>query len=274
MAGLRATKEKGYYWDRTQTLMLIELYRQNPCLWNAKSDVYKDRNTRAVAINGITAKLQGSGSHVSAVEVKRKIEIIRSQYRRELRKLEKSKKLGAEADDTYTPALWFFDELCFLKDGVSMRELMSNMDSQVSHTSKEVSDHEIFNGILLQQPEDIAPSRTTPPPGTRVPSTSREIVQSAIPEPSRNQHLTKRLIRRSTAVDEQHEVLQEALHQLRNFSRPEESENDDESDFGRVVTNDLRKMNEENKVHAQKLISEVLYIGKLGKLSSSMMIVE
>ncbi|XP_064078399.1 uncharacterized protein LOC135195826 isoform X2 [Macrobrachium nipponense] len=141
-------------------------------------------------------------------------------------------------------------------------------------TSKQRLKIQIFNGILLQQPEDIAPSRTTPPPGTRVPSTSREIVQSAIPEPSRNQHLTKRLIRRSTAVDEQHEVLQEALHQLRNFSRPEESENDDESDFGRVVTNDLRKMNEENKVHAQKLISEVLYIGKLGKLSSSMMIVE
>ncbi|XP_066989136.1 uncharacterized protein [Macrobrachium rosenbergii] len=280
-----SAKEKSFHWDRAQTLMLIELYRLNPCLWNVKSDVYKDRNKRAVAINGITADLQRIGSHVNAVEVKRKIEIIRSQYRREVRKIEKSKRSGAGAD-MYAPTLWFFDELCFLNDGDSTRESVSNMDGQgekrcyqrgmaVGCSSEEVSDHEIFEDPSIQQPDDIASSYSTTPPGTPVPSTSRENVQSGTPEPHRNQRLARRGIKRSTAVDDRQEALQEALRQLTYLiARSEEADNDDESDFGRVVTNDLRKMNEENKVHAQKLISEVLYIGKLGKLSSSAVIIE
>ncbi|XP_064121204.1 uncharacterized protein LOC135225741 [Macrobrachium nipponense] len=126
----------------------------------------------------------------------------------------------------------------------------------------------IFNDPLLQQTEDIAPSHTTKPPGTPVPSTSHENVQSGTPEPSRSWHSTKRGLKRPTASDKRHEVLQEALHQLRNLSQSEEGDNDDQSDFGSVVTSDLLKMNEENKVLAEKLISQVLYIGKLGKLSS------
>lgn len=67
-------------------------------------------------------------------------------------------------------------------------------------------------------------------------------------------------------------MLQEALHQLKELSRSEK-DSDEESAFGDVVTNDLRKMNEENRIHAQKLISEVLYLGKLGKLTFSSKVV-
>ena len=69
-------------------------------------------------------------------------------------------------------------------------------------------------------------------------------------------------------------MLQKALHQLKQLFRSEKEEGDDDSYFGGVVTNNLRKMNEENKIHAQKLISEVLHLGKLGKLSFSSKVVE
>ena len=88
--------------------MLIELCRQNPCLWNVKADVYKDRNKRVAAINNITAELQKSGLSANASEVKKKIKSIRSQYRRELLKLEKSKSSGAGADEVYTPDIMAF----------------------------------------------------------------------------------------------------------------------------------------------------------------------
>lgn len=143
MASSTSVKEKSCHWDRKETLLLIDLYRQNPCLWNVKSDVYKDRNKRVAAINEITAGMNRSGLSVTASEVRKKIESIRSQYRRELRKLGKSKKSGAGADDIYTPILWCFDDLCFLNDGDSMRESVSSMDSQVSHVPEEVSDHEV-----------------------------------------------------------------------------------------------------------------------------------
>ena len=82
--------------------------------------------------------------------MKKKIESIRSQYRRELRKQEKSKKSGAGADDIYTPILWCFDDLCFINDGNSKRESVSSMDSQVSHVPEEVCDHEV--STLLPPP--------------------------------------------------------------------------------------------------------------------------
>ena len=88
--------------------LLIELCRQNPCLWNVKADVYKDRNKRVAAINNKSAELQKSGLFANASEVKKKIESIRSQYRRELRKLEKSKSSGAGADEVYTPDIMAF----------------------------------------------------------------------------------------------------------------------------------------------------------------------
>ena len=99
MANRTSVMEKSCYWERKETLMLIQLYRQNPRLWNIKTDVYKDRNKRVAAINKIRAELQESGLSANASEVKKKIESVRCQYRRELRKLEKSKRLGAGADD-------------------------------------------------------------------------------------------------------------------------------------------------------------------------------
>ncbi|MPC73891.1 hypothetical protein E2C01_068232 [Portunus trituberculatus] len=48
MASSTSVKEKSCHWDRKETLLLIELYRQNPCLRNVKADVYKDRNKRVV----------------------------------------------------------------------------------------------------------------------------------------------------------------------------------------------------------------------------------
>ncbi|XP_071529508.1 uncharacterized protein [Panulirus ornatus] len=119
MASRTSVMEKSCHWDRRETLLLIDLYRQNPCLWNVRAEVYKDRNKRVAAINNITAELQKSGLSKSGLsvitsEVKKKIESIRSQFGRELRKLEKSKKSGVGADEIYTPTLWCFDDLCFL----------------------------------------------------------------------------------------------------------------------------------------------------------------
>ena len=86
MASRTYVIEKSCHRYRKETLLLIELYRQNPCLWNVKADVYKYRNKRVAAINKITAELQKSGLSAHTSEVKKKIESIRSQYRRELRK--------------------------------------------------------------------------------------------------------------------------------------------------------------------------------------------
>ncbi|XP_037779776.1 uncharacterized protein LOC119576247 [Penaeus monodon] len=135
------------------------------------------------------------------------------------------------------------------------RESMSSMNSQVSHVPEEVCDHEIFNDPILQQNEPDSVTHTTPTPVTPVPpvpSTSQDNVRPATHKSSRIQTQSTRGRKRSLPTDERHAVLQEALHQLKELSRSEKEDSDEESAFGDVVANDLRKMNEEYRIHAQK----------------------
>ncbi|CAJ0946105.1 unnamed protein product [Ranitomeya imitator] len=48
--------------------------------------------------------------------VRKKIQALRTVYKKELNKVEKSKKSGAGADDVYVPKLWYFDLLAFTRD--------------------------------------------------------------------------------------------------------------------------------------------------------------
>ncbi|KAK4287149.1 hypothetical protein Pmani_039775 [Petrolisthes manimaculis] len=59
-----------------------------------------------------------------------------------------------------------------------------------------------------------------------------------------------------------------ALNQLSVLSSKLDC-SDECSAFGNVVANDLRLMTGENRLYAQKLIYDVLFLGKIGKLSSA-----
>lgn len=71
--------------------------------------------------------------------------------------------------------------------------------------------------------------------------------------------------------DESDQVIHEALHQLRDLSSSRE---DAATDFAAVVANDLHLMSPNSKIYAEKLISDILFLGKLGKLSSDTKIIE
>ncbi|XP_066983785.1 protein FAM200C-like [Macrobrachium rosenbergii] len=54
--------------------------------------------------------------------------MLRSQYRKELKLINVSKKSGAGRGEVYVPKLWCFNELRFLDDGETQRECTSTMD--------------------------------------------------------------------------------------------------------------------------------------------------
>ncbi|KAG5871361.1 hypothetical protein JTB14_019758 [Gonioctena quinquepunctata] len=60
----------------------------------------------------------------------KKIQSIRSCFRKELKKVEQSKRSGASEDDVYTPALWYFDLLLFTRDSETCSSSISNLDDQ------------------------------------------------------------------------------------------------------------------------------------------------
>lgn len=131
------------YWSRQDTITLIDIYRSHECLWNVRSFDYRNRDKRAAAIRDIAQTISRSVN-----EVKKKLESLRNQHRRELRLMCTSKKSGAGSDEIHTPKLWCFDILSFLNDGDSVRPAVSNMSSTTSNqttetVSEDVSDSEV-----------------------------------------------------------------------------------------------------------------------------------
>ena len=137
-------------WSKEQTKLIIDMYRQKPCLWNIKSYDYKDRTKRAVALTTITREMQKKHASVTIADVKKKLETLRNQHRREMRQIENSRKSGAGTDDVYSPKLWCFDDLSFLIDGGTMRASQSNIDHGNNEEDvEERHDHEVSTSLSL-----------------------------------------------------------------------------------------------------------------------------
>lgn len=73
--------------------------------------------------------------------------------------------------------------------------------------------------------------------------------------------------------DDADDVIREALQQMRELSSTQDTA-DEFTDFAKVVANDLRLLTGETKILAQKLIYDAIFLGKLGKLSTSSMVKE
>jgi len=109
----------------------INLYRSLPATWRVKSDVYKNRLLKQDGYIKLTEKLKEIEPFADVNTTKKKINTLRSNYRRELKKVLASEKSGASTD-IYVPSVFYFDELEFLRDH----------ETQISGTSITDEDNE------------------------------------------------------------------------------------------------------------------------------------
>lgn len=120
-------------------VQFIELYRSFSCLWKVKSKEYSDRNAKSQAYDILIEKMRTVEESANRETVVKKINSLRTTYRKELKKVLSSEKSGAGADDVYVPHLWYFDLLSFFRDQETPRTSVSNMDddneSQVNQIS-------------------------------------------------------------------------------------------------------------------------------------------
>lgn len=64
------------------------------------------------------------------MQQKKKINTLRSNYRRELKKVLARKKSGAGVEDIYVPSVWYFEDLDFLRDHEIQIRGTSTMDDE------------------------------------------------------------------------------------------------------------------------------------------------
>ena len=107
----------------------IQMYREYPCLWKVKSEEYSDMFKKNLPYEQLTTKLREIDPDANKEKVAKKMNSLRSCFRKELKMVNYSKTSGAGADDTYTLSLWYFQELLFLTDQEVPRKSISNLES-------------------------------------------------------------------------------------------------------------------------------------------------
>lgn len=92
-----------------ETLVLLNIYKKFPILWDLKARGYHDRKLKANAWNEISKEVK-----VHPEICKRKIDSLFASYRREKRKLDKSRKSDAP-EDVMTPKWRFWNAFRFVR---------------------------------------------------------------------------------------------------------------------------------------------------------------
>ncbi|KAG8295247.1 hypothetical protein J6590_083976 [Homalodisca vitripennis] len=123
-------------WTKDCLLEFIELFRGEECLWKITSKDYHNK-TKEESYKRLVEKVKEIHPDANNAVVTRKINSLRSAFRKELKKVDKLVS-GMGADKVYQSKLWYYDQLLFLTD----QETPMTAKSSLSESSgNEVSGH-------------------------------------------------------------------------------------------------------------------------------------
>ncbi|XP_034487407.1 uncharacterized protein LOC117791700 [Drosophila innubila] len=147
----------------------IEQYQEEECLWQPKHHDYSNHASRNKAYDKLVEKLKEVEPNPDRAMVVRKINSLRSAFRREFRK--------SSNKSDYETRLWYYDKLLFIADhkpkrhsnelaGKPKRELHINFDDEDSMDYEEESHHapqsqhtiETIVPASSDEVEEVAPS--------------------------------------------------------------------------------------------------------------------
>lgn len=127
----------------------IDLYRQNECLWKIKSKDYSDKQKKNAAYNILVEKLKEVEPEANKDMIVKKINSMRTCFRKELKKYTTSLKTGSGTEDVYKPNLWYFDLLLFLNDQETPRQGRDTITDQHEGVSDEVRHKLLYSNHFI-----------------------------------------------------------------------------------------------------------------------------
>lgn len=93
----------------------IDIYRENTALWKIKSKGYQNRMLKQRGYEALVNYCKPVFPEADRDFVTKKIQNMRGAFRKELKKVEDSKRSG-DGSLIYEPRLWYFNSLLFTKD--------------------------------------------------------------------------------------------------------------------------------------------------------------
>ncbi|XP_066939790.1 uncharacterized protein [Macrobrachium rosenbergii] len=118
----------------------IRLYEELPSFWKIKADDYIDRNKKRQDYIILLQKYRERYPKAGVEDVKKKFNSLWTNFRKELKKVQSSKKSGAGSEDIYEPTLWYYTEMEFLQDQETPSESISTInDAEDSDSAGELN---------------------------------------------------------------------------------------------------------------------------------------
>lgn len=114
--------------DRQVLRDFISEYKDLTCLWDIRCKDYCNRDKKKCAYDKLLVVYKLLKPEATEEDVKKKINTLRSNFRKELKKIYESKRSGAGTDDIYQPSTWLFEELTFLADLEKPVDSMSSIN--------------------------------------------------------------------------------------------------------------------------------------------------
>ncbi|XP_045495297.1 uncharacterized protein LOC123701491 [Colias croceus] len=138
-------------WKSNEILLFIELYRNEPIIWNPRHEFHKNKNKVNDAWIRIADKI-----YIPINELKKKKESLMTTFRMHQKRKTKSIKSGMGEDELYIPIWPYYDPLeAFLKDIYVCSSVINTEEKIIQDSSSAETD------LITQAPE---PQTQTAPP--------------------------------------------------------------------------------------------------------------
>ncbi|XP_039963438.1 uncharacterized protein LOC120776653 isoform X1 [Bactrocera tryoni] len=141
------TIDKRAFWTE-----FFALYESLPALWDLSNPLYKDRQSKTHGYEMLVMKMREIDPHACREDVLRKINIFRTNYRRECTRIKASNQMGKR----YNTSLWYFHMLDFLQSQEFRKERkrVPNSEKKIlqRRMARSHSDIEKVRSQLLESP--------------------------------------------------------------------------------------------------------------------------
>ena len=135
------------------------MYRSLPALWDVKCKDYTNRGKKKEQYDVLIKKYREYIPNADKQDVIKKINSLRTNFRKELKRIRETKKSGANPEDVL-PSLWYFEEMKFLQNleapyssDSSMNQFIDPGSSLYERTATEGSDKK--NDKLLTSESNV-----------------------------------------------------------------------------------------------------------------------
>ncbi|XP_069675786.1 uncharacterized protein [Periplaneta americana] len=226
----------------------IDLYRQHDCLWKIKSRDYSNKQKKSAAYNILVRKLKEVYPQANKETVVKKVNSLRTCFRKELKKYNASLTSGSGTEDVQKPNLWYFDKLLFLTD----QEMPWQHGADNPEDTGAGSNNETEPDVLLITDEENSVDTI---------STDERLATSTSAQPSTTSK-KKRRDRCEKVLD----IIADCLQS----NTPASSETAGRyASYGKHIAQELQELPPNMAIYCKKIINDAIYHAQLGNLTAN-----